>query len=251
MFKIMKLKKYNNQPLYGKYYWSEKFDGMRCLITDTGALSSYGNKIHAPDWWINPLIEIVKYRGCYLDGELWAGRGGFQQVMKTCRAKAYRDWKPIMFKQFDWVKSSDALGIEGFDEDIRFYDLPIWNELVDNDIDTPLNNILSVGGEGIVIRSKYQRWINRRIGYKIKNILEGTGIITGVNPGKGKHLGRMGSLTIKTTPDENLNAVTVNISGFTDRERQLIWAIGSKIDFRYRELTNDGIPKEARYIRGF
>lgn len=86
------------------WYVSEKLDGTRCFwdggITrglpttlvpwasiihpkkggrkakikpvSTGLWSRYGNPIIAPDWWLNQLPA------CFLDGELWAGRGQFQ-----------------------------------------------------------------------------------------------------------------------------------------------------------------------------
>lgn len=58
----------------------------------TGLWSRYGNPIIAPDWFLNELPSMP------LDGELWAGRGSFQE----CRSIVGRDepddrWKDIQF----------------------------------------------------------------------------------------------------------------------------------------------------------
>ena len=44
----------------------------------TGLWSRYGNPIMAPDWFLNQLPPLM------LDGELWAGRGGFQKCRSIC-----------------------------------------------------------------------------------------------------------------------------------------------------------------------
>lgn len=91
----------------------------------------------------------------------------------------------------------------------------------------------------------------------------------------GKYLGKMGSLLVKW------NGKQFKLSGFTDEERIIQWIPGERITldsaesvgrshpgelvpdcfynptfprgslvtFKYRELSNDGIPKEARYFR--
>ncbi len=112
----------------GGYYMSEKHDGVRCfwdggvsrgaatvevpwagLInpktgqrktditpTATGLWSRYGNPIVAPDWFLNTLPA------CPLDGELWAGRGRFQDVMSFAKKKKPIDseWSQLQYGVF-------------------------------------------------------------------------------------------------------------------------------------------------------
>jgi hypothetical protein len=123
---------------------------------------------------------------------------------------------------------------------------------------------------------------------KLKPFNDAEGIVTGYTWGKetdkgSKLLGLMGNLIL------DYNGNRLELSGFTDAERKmsyLPWAavsdkpmtsdnmslgaregelfpgkeisrdwtnqlfpIGSLVTFRYRELSNDGIPKEARYLR--
>ena len=104
----------------GGFYLSEKLDGMRCFwdggvsrgfVIDeipwanvgkgnealaTGLWSRYGNPIYAPDWFLNELPC------CPLDGELYAGRGRFQDTMSFVKKKKPVDaeWKQITFQVF-------------------------------------------------------------------------------------------------------------------------------------------------------
>jgi DNA ligase-1 len=107
------------------YYASEKLDGGRCFwdggvsrglatgsipwssVTDpesglrkakikaeaTGLWSRYGNPIAAPEWFLNQLPT------CPLDGELWTGRGNFQQTMSAIRKDVPIDaeWRKVRY----------------------------------------------------------------------------------------------------------------------------------------------------------
>ncbi len=107
------------------YYASEKMDGVRCywdgglsrgLLADevpwcntakhdryktrimaTGLWTRYGQPIQAPEWFLNHLPRMP------LDGELWAGRGNYQQVTSTVRKLEPIDWEweRIKYAVFD------------------------------------------------------------------------------------------------------------------------------------------------------
>ena len=151
-----------------------------------------------------------------------------------------------------------------------------------------LNQVMDVfvnkGGEGVILRDPHSWWAPERshsmLKYKEKNDAEGTviGYTTGRQTDKGsKLLGLMGALIL------DFNGKRFELSGFTDEERSLDWTPGvcraectetplewainnpglevpewiqarefprgTNITFTYRELTRDGIPKEARYFR--
>lgn len=114
--------------LIGGYYMSEKHDGVRAFWdggisrglptvevpwagtmhpktgqrkTDihpvaTGLWSRYGNPIVAPDWFLNTLPA------CPLDGELWAGRKRFQDVLSFAKKKKPVDteWQQLQYGVF-------------------------------------------------------------------------------------------------------------------------------------------------------
>lgn len=148
-------------------------------------------------------------------------------------------------------------------------------------LDEYLNAVLYRGGEGIVLRNPIMPWRPERthhsLKYKPYTDSEGTvaGYVWGRETDKGsKLLGLMGAMII------NWNGVMFELSGFTDEERILavngtnyiaaqevgkknpgkivgkgIWnpkfPIGSKVTFKYRELTDDKKPKEARFLRKY
>jgi DNA ligase-1 len=142
-----------------------------------------------------------------------------------------------------------------------------------------LDSVVDQGGEGIMLRKPSASWEPKR-SYnilKVKDFNDAEAIVTGYTTGRetdkgSKLLGKMGALIT------NFNGKRLELSGFTDAERELKgknivyakeWAIcnpekevpdwinnplfprGSQVTFRYRELTDDGIPKEARYHRKF
>lgn len=130
------------------------------------------------------------------------------------------------------------------------------------------------GAEGVMLRKHSSFWVPGRshtsLKYKPWNDDEAivTGFTTGRETDKGsKLLGMIGALIV------NYQEKRLELSGLTDQERtfnepwmrQWAWQhpgkdvpenfegshfkVGDTITFRYRELSDDGIPKEARYQR--
>jgi len=118
-------------------------------------------------------------------------------------------------------------------------------------IDVYLDAITLRGGEGLVLRRPGSTWTPKRTAdlLKVKKWHDSEGTVIGWNYGVGKLSGLMGSLQIAWKGN------TFNLSGFTDEERELTGDVpkyfkkGTVVKFKYRELTKDGIPKEARYFR--
>jgi len=59
---------------------SEKLDGMRAWWDGSNMWSRQGKPVYAPPWWLAALP-----RDFALDGELWLGRGRFQECMGIVR----------------------------------------------------------------------------------------------------------------------------------------------------------------------
>lgn len=141
-------------------------------------------------------------------------------------------------------------------------------------VDTYLDKVLNEGGEGVVIRDPRGLWVPKRHRglLKYKPFSDAEGVVTGFTSGRktnkgSKHLGRIGALIL------NFNGKRLELSGLTDVEREFAEArmfgfakgnpgvdmpsdfqgkhfkVGQKVTFKYRELSDDGIPKEARYWR--
>lgn len=135
-------------------------------------------------------------------------------------------------------------------------------------IDALLDEITSHGGEGVIVRKPESIWTPQRTWdlLKIKPQHDAEAVVRGFVWGRGKLEGLFGAMIVEW------NGKTFELSGFTDEERQLYYFGGEKasgtpgtevdptvgsqvfprnstVTFKYRELTDDGIPKEARYWR--
>lgn len=137
-----------------------------------------------------------------------------------------------------------------------------------------LQKVLDLGGEGVVVRNPNALWTPRRhkglLKYKPFEDAEAgvIGFTSGRETDKGsRHLGRIGALIT------DFNGKRLELSGMKDYEREFasgemgVFAAanpgvdmpdwfqgrhfkkGQTVTFKYRELTNDGIPKEARFWR--
>ena len=136
-------------------------------------------------------------------------------------------------------------------------------------VETFLDKVLVDGGEGVMMRDPTSQWEPRRVRtlLKYKPHSDDEGIVTGFTAGKGKYLGMIGALIL------NYNGKRLELSGLTDEERAFAdkmmveWAknnpgedapywiegrhfnLKQTVTFKYRELSEDGIPKEARFSR--
>lgn len=141
-------------------------------------------------------------------------------------------------------------------------------------LDSFMDGVMDRGGEGVVIRNPKGLWTPKRVNdlLKYKPIDDDEGILTGFTSGRrtdkgSKHLGKIGALIL------DYNGKRLELSGLTDAEREFEHArdavhatkepggdmpadtqgahfkLGQRITFKYRELSDDGIPKEARYFR--
>lgn len=234
----------------------------------TGLWSRYWKPIHAPGWWLDELP-----RGMCLDGELWMGRQSFQGLMSAKKlVPVDNDWQKIKYMVFDSPSQIALLKVPGGPSRSSFrhvYNtilLPLTENRVvqivkqtritGDDLQTQLDEVLEQRGEGLMLRNPDSFWLPKRSSdlLKVKPYTDDEGIVTGWEPGVGKFEGMMGSLRVLW------GQKTFNLSGFTDEERRLgelptgvTWPLtflpGSIVTFKYRELSQDGIPREARFMR--
>jgi len=270
--------------------------------TATGLWSRTGKVIHAPDWWLDYLPNFP------LDGELFIGRGKFQETYSIVSRyySLITDWKRISYKIFDsppyetflkpriikvrdyqfsvrpntWVGNGPKLSWT-FEwvllwlknkkiknpvlQLVKQFQLPFSYVNALETIDKLLSAILERKGEGLILRKPVSFWITERSHFllKYKPFLDAEGTVVGYKMGEGKYEGMMGSLILKSE-DEKI----FKISGFTDIERlfgflftgcqpgqecffgkHCLFPIGSRVTYKYRELSDAGVPKEPRYYR--
>ena len=241
----------------------------------TGLWSRYFKVIHAPAWWL-AWLPI----GVCLDGEL-DSCGGVQQTNSICRSKlSDKGWDQVKYRVFDSPSLGEIL-LPGevnnpnckmiiisnhVKHPIPFYDrltvvtnlsngviAPVDHQLLSDDYNTAndeldqyLSDVLSRGGEGVMLRDPSSLWVPKRSSdlLKVKPFDEEVGIVIEVLPGLGRLSGMMGSLVVRS------KGVCFSLgTGFTDSDRDMAkWKVGDKVKYRYRALSDLGIPKEARYI---
>lgn len=142
------------------------------------------------------------------------------------------------------------------------YVVPVEQLSVSGSFDEHLDAIIQRGGEGLMFRNPFSFWHPTRSPFLLKHkpFLDAEGIIVDFKWGEGKHHGRLGSISVRF--DGPFGPVTFDLSGFTDEERRVnsippnqidsrYFTRGEVITFKYRTLTDDGIPKEARYWRKY
>lgn len=242
----MLAKKYTGQDVTG-WLMSEKLDGVRATWDGKQLTSRNGNKFFAPKWFTQQLPPV------HMDGELFAGRGKFQQTIAAVSKNkpADSEWKKIVYCVFD-LPCVDGV----FKNKLQY-----CRELLrGNRVASPVRQITcksqkhleeyfktlcDTGAEGVIIRdpnSKYEYRRSDRM-LKYKPIETDEAEVIGYEAGKGKYYGLTGALICKWK-GKKFNLGT----GLTDKDRKKPPAIGSKVTFSYKCLTDSGIPREPVYV---
>lgn len=190
-----------------------------------------------------------------LDGELWLGRGKFQDCVSIVRRQDHNeDWREITFRVFDAPLVEGAFEVRDRAYRDREVGLPEHIQRVaqtkcrgPEHLESLMEDILTKGGEGLMAReprSSYEHGRSHTL-LKLKRYRDGDATIIGYQEGKGKHKGRLGALVCKTDEGKEFSVGT----GFSDRERENRPPIGARITYRYFEKTRDNAPRFPSFLR--
>ena len=234
-----------------QYWLSEKLDGMRGYWNGTHLLTRQGNIIHSPKWFTKnwPMNAM--------DGELWIKRGYFQQTLSCIRKKQVNEhcWRSVRFMLFDLPKHSGTFTqrIASMKKLTKKVNSPYLSMIEQFKVSTieklhkKLNEIAKNNGEGLMLHYSNARYhIGRTANImKLKKHDDAEAIVIAHIEGKGKYIGMLGAIQVKTT-----EGIIFKIgSGFSDKERHEPPTIGSLITFKYNGKTQAGIPRFARFFR--
>ena len=262
------------------WYASEKYDGLRGLWTGKELISrpqktngllkgKFFN--YCPEWFINLLPP-----GISLDGEIWLGRGRFQEVNglsnlkidgKMKKEEIDKIWKKVKYMVFDIPSEKNKpfnermIILKKIIDDITIkygQNCPIIYPtltLIDSEekLTEVYNNYTSNGAEGIIIREPNSLYENKRSKFMLKMKIgdDGEAIVVGYILGKGRLDGMLGSIKCKLK-----NGTTFNIgSGFNDIVRSEYndpksvhyIPLNSIVNFAYMEKTKEGVPRHPIY----
>lgn len=245
----MLAKEYKNQDPTG-WWMSEKLDGVRAIWDGQALWSRTGKPIYAPLAWLAKLPKTL-----ILDGELWMGRGAFQQLVSCVRKKVPKpaDWLGVSYMVFDCIPGfqtpfwsrQQLLADLYASGDWGFYVLP-QTVCTDRDhFDRCYDAALLIQGEGVMLRDPESMYENKRSSKLLKRKATYTieAEVTGYQAGEGKHAGRVGALQCK------MGDVEFDVgTGLTDKERENPPAFGAMITVEHKGLTNAGIPRHPVFV---
>lgn len=248
---ILLAKVYNNNIHLENYWVSEKLDGVRAFWNGKQFISRRGNIFHAPKWFTKVLPQLS------LDGELWLGRGRFEELSGIVRRQnpTDSDWKNIYYMVFDLphspsvfnvrLKQLDKIITEINSKHIQL--IKHYKVATHLNLQKQLNTLVAQGAEGLMLHAGASLYKSGRHNdlLKLKKYDDAEAIVLKHLPGKGKYKGLMGSILVENRDNKRFKIGT----GFTDAERKHPPAIGSTISYKYTGLTNHGIPRFASYMR--
>ncbi len=242
---------YHEDILVQDYLVSEKLDGIRAIWDGHQLISRQGHPIHAPVWFTKDFPPFA------LDGELWIARGRFEQLSSTVRQHNPEDaaWRQVAYYVFELP---DATGdftqrAQQIAEIARQVHSPYLKHLpqfrVANRtmLKRTLDSIVAKHGEGLMLHRADASYLTGRshVLLKLKPQLDAEAKVIAYVPGKGKYLGKMGALLVETPDGTRFKLGT----GFKDAERAHPPPIGSQVTYTYRDVTKNGKPKFASFLR--
>lgn len=233
------------------YWLSEKYDGLRARWDGRRLLTRSGETIAAPAWF------TAGWPSTSLDGELWAGRGRFEEALSIVRRQIPDDggWRRIRFMVFDLPDHPGP-----FTERIAAYHGVLqqidqaWVQAVKQErvashtaLMTRLDQMVKDGGEGLMLHrgDAPYRAVRDDTLLKVKTHEDAEARVLAHLPGKGRHDGRMGALLVETPEGIRFRLGT----GFTDAQREHPPAVGEWVTYRFRGLSAARVPRFASFMR--
>ena len=241
---LLLAEKYREDIDLSAYWVSEKLDGVRAFWDGARLISRGGNGFSAPSWFTAGFPPVA------LDGELWVGRGRFEETASiVTRSLPHDGWRHVRYMVFDLPDDPeifdvrlDHLRATVAASQSEFLAVVVQEKVADHrSLLNRLDQVTAAGGEGLMLHRGDSRYRGGR-GMdllKLKRFDDAEGVVIAHNPGKGKYSGMMGSVTVRTA-----DGTTVKIgSGFSDDERKAPPPIGVMITFKHQGFTNKGKPR--------
>lgn len=243
--------RYRDDMDVSRYWISEKLDGVRAIWDGKALRFRSGNPVPAPRWFLDALPVQP------LDGELWLGRGSFDQLSAIVRRQTPDDaeWQRVRYMVFELPDAAGSFSerVEQIKAVTATANLP-WLQAVPQfrlpdtaALQKKLRDIVRSGGEGLMLHRADAAYETGRSSalLKLTPWLDAEATVVAYLPGKGKYAGMTGALQMEM-PDGRRFALG---SGLSDALRRNPPPVGTLITYRYRELTQNGMPRFPRYLR--
>lgn len=230
---------------------SEKYDGVRALWDGRDLRLRSGLAVAAPRWFTQALPSLA------LDGELWAGRGGFEAASATVRRASPdgAEWRALRFMVFElpgapgsFAHRADRIATVARDAGMAQLQAAPQQPVADRaTLRRRLDDVVRAGGEGLVLHRADAPYLTGRsdVLLKLKPLSDADAVVVGHEPGHGRLAGRLGALRVRTEEGVEFSVG----SGLADAQRASPPPIGTPISFRYRGTTAAGVPRFATFWR--
>jgi len=234
-----------------RYLISEKYDGVRAIWDGKTLRFRSGRPVNAPGWFLNRLPREP------LDGELWLGRGRFEELSGIVRKERAVDdeWQQVKYMIFELPGAPGTFG----DRAKRIREIVLsaeFRQLVAVDqfriadraaLQRKLNEVVRGGGEGLMLHLADAPYVTGRsdVLLKLKLLQDTEAVVIEHVAGNGKYRGVLGAIRVQT-PEGNKFLIG---TGFTDAVRRNPPGVGTTITYTYRGLTATGLPRFPSYLR--
>ena len=233
------------------YLVSEKYDGVRGVWDGATLRFRSGRVVPAPDWFTARLPRVA------LDGELWLGRGRFDELSALVRraVPVDVDWRRVRYMVFELpgaggsfaerARRIDAIVRQSASPQlVAVEQAPVADRQA---LRRRLAATLAQGGEGLVLHLAAAPYATGRSDamMKLKPSLDAEATVVAHHPGRGKYEGLLGALEVRT-PEGRRFLIG---SGLSDVLRRAPPQPGRVITYRYRDLTGTGTPRFASFLR--
>lgn len=230
---------------------SEKLDGARAWWDGEVLRFRSGIPIQAPPWFTARLPRVP------LDGELWLGRGCFEDLVGAVRRQTPETlaWREVRYQVFDMpgtpgVFEQRAARLRSLVERVDWVALQAVEQRVVPDraaLRAWLEHVVETGGEGLMLHRADAAWRPGRSPnlLKLKTSQDDEAVVVGHVPGRGRLEGQVGALQVRDAQGREFVLGT----GLDDATRRNPPPLGRVVTYTYQGRTGQGLPRFASYLR--
>jgi DNA ligase-1 len=233
-------------------YWiSEKYDGVRAQWDGKVLRFRSGRTVAAPAWFLAALPTQA------LDGELWLGRGRFEELAAIVRKvqPVDEEWRQVRYMVFElpgapgsFTERIDgirlAVATAGFSQVRAVEQFRVADKEA---LLAKLHEVVQGGGEGLMLHRADAPYVTGRSDalLKLKPEDDAEATVIAHVPGQGRYKGMLGALRVEAPDGKRFRIGT----GFSDADRRNPPTVGTLVTYRYRGTTRNGLPRFASYWR--
>ena len=249
--RLMLATDYHDGIEVAEYFVSEKLDGVRGHWDGRALYTRAGNRIEAPEWFTAGWPRVP------MDGELWLGRGRFEEASGIARTAGgeHPGWREMRFMVFDLPAHEGGFGqrLAAMRTLLAAANVawlrPVVQHRVEGEaeLQARMKAVVDAGGEGLMLHHRDARYrAGRSDGLlKLKPFQDAEAQVVGHTPERGKYTGMVGALVV-----ERPDGLRFRIgSGLTDALRAAPPAVGTHVTYRFNGLTGNGVPRFPRFLR--